>query len=107
MNVFAKKLLVLLPVLLLGLLYLYDRQETYRHVRSKRLVFLAISLLLLYGWIFIEVLLKKQRNFYSVITQGSFYVYFFTVLTLTGYFILFREVSSHDWWQKIMERIDR
>jgi glycopeptide antibiotics resistance protein len=29
------------------------------------------------------------------------------VLTLTGYFILFREVSAHDWWQKMMTRIDR
>jgi glycopeptide antibiotics resistance protein len=29
------------------------------------------------------------------------------VLTLTGYFILFREVSAHDWWHKMMVRIDR
>jgi glycopeptide antibiotics resistance protein len=107
MNAFAKKLLVILPVLVLGFIYLLDRQDTYRHVRSKRLLFLALSLLLLYGWIFVEVLLKKQRNFYSVITQGSFYVYFFMVLTLTGYFILFREVSSHDWWQKMIDRVNR
>jgi glycopeptide antibiotics resistance protein len=106
MNAYTKKVLVFLPVLVLGFIYLYERQETYRHVRSSRLLFLAISLLLLYGWIFLEVLLKKQRSFYSVIMQGSFYVYFFMVLTLTGYFILFREVSAHDWWHKMMVRID-
>ena len=29
------------------------------------------------------------------------------VLTLTGYFILFKEVSSHDWWQKLVNRVER
>jgi glycopeptide antibiotics resistance protein len=27
------------------------------------------------------------------------------VLTLTGYFILFKEVSAHDWWDKMTMRI--
>lgn len=103
----VKKILVILPVVLLGILYLHDHYDTYRHVRNKRLLFLALSLLLLYGWIFIEVIARKQKNFFQLFTQASFYVYIFMVLTLTGYFILFREISAHDWWHKMMVRIDR
>lgn len=104
---FAKKCIVLFPVVLLGLFYLHDHYDTYRHVRNKRLLFLALTVSILYGWIFLEVLARKQRNFFQIATQSSFYVYIFMVLTLTGYFILFREVSAHGWWHKMMLRIDR
>ena len=107
MNVLFKKILVILPVALLGVFYLHDHYDTYRHVQNKRLLLLALSLLVLYGWIFLEVAFRKQKNFFQVMTQGSFYVYIFMVLTLTGYFILSREVSAHDWWHKMMVRIDR
>ena len=106
MRDFAKKFLVILPVIVLGIFYLYDHYETYRHVKQRRLLFLAITILLLYGWIFIEVVIRKQKNFFQMLTQSGFYVFIFMVLTLTGYFILFREVSAHDWWQKMMVRID-
>src|SRR4051794_13407713 len=102
-----KKFLVLLPVVLLGLFYLYSHYDTYRHVRNNRLLFLAFTFLLLYGWIFLEVLLRKQPNFFQTITQAGFYVFVFMVLTLTGYFILFREVASHEWWHRMIVRIDR
>lgn len=107
MSSFFKKLLVLLPVILLGIFYLRDHYENYRHVRNKRLLFLALTLLILYGWIFLEVLRRKQKSFFQMLAESSFYVYVFAVLTLTGYFILFREVSAHGWWQKMMLRIDR
>jgi glycopeptide antibiotics resistance protein len=107
MGGFVKKLLVLLPVVMLGVFYLHDHYDTYQHVRSKRLLFLGLTLLLLYGWIFLEVLIRKQKTFFQIAAQSSFYVYIFMVLTLTGYFILFREVSAHDWWHKMMVRIDR
>lgn len=102
-----KKILVVLPVIALGIFYLHDHYNTYRHVRNKRLLFLALSLLLLYLWIFIEVMIRKQKNFFQIIIQAGFYVFIFMVLTLTGYFILFREVSAHDWWHKMIVRIDR
>ena len=102
-----KKFLILLPVVLLGIVYLHDHYDTYRHVRNKRLIFLALSLLLLYGWILLEVVRRKQKTIFQITTQSSFYVYIFMVLTLTGYFILFREVSSHDWRHKMIVRIDR
>ena len=107
MNALFKKFLVLLPVVILGILYLNAHHETYQHVRNWRLLLLALSFFLLYGWIFMEVFLRKQSVFSQVLTQGSFYVYIFMVLTLTGYFILFREVSSHGWWHKLMLRIER
>jgi glycopeptide antibiotics resistance protein len=28
------------------------------------------------------------------------------VLSLTGYFLLFKEVASHGWWHKVMHRIE-
>jgi len=42
-----------------------------------------------------------------MLVQSSFLVYVFMVLTLTGYFILFREVSTHGWWQNMQIRIRR
>jgi glycopeptide antibiotics resistance protein len=107
MNALLKKLLVLLPVAVLGIFYLHDHYDAYTHVRNKRLLFLALTILLLYGWMFLEVAERKQKTFFQIFTQASFYVYIFMVLTLTGYFILFREVSAHDWWQKMIVRIGR
>ena len=107
MNSAFKKILVLLPVIILGIFYFKDHTELYRNSSGKRLVLFAITLLLLYGWIFLEVLLRKQISFLSIVVQSSFYVYMFMVLTLTGYFILFREISVHDWWHNMVLRIER
>lgn len=107
MTAFFKKILVLLPVCILGVFYLYDHYETYAHVRSKRLLFLALTVVLLYGWIVLETWIRKQNSFGQIAIQSSFYVYIFMVLTLTGYFILFREVSANNWWENMMRRIDR
>lgn len=107
MGAFLKKILVLLPVCVLGAFYLYDHYDTYTQIRSKRLLFLALTILLLYGWILLEVVIRKQNSFVLIALQSSFYVYIFMVLTLTGYFILFREVSANDWWQAMMRRMER
>ena len=107
MNALLKKLLVVIPVVVLGFFYLHDHYDAYKHVRSNRLLFLALTLLLLYGWIFLDTAFRKQKTFFQIFTQSGFYVYIFMVLTLTGYFILFREVSAHDWWHRMMVRIDR
>ena len=107
MNGLLKKILVLLPVIVLGLFYLHDHFENYERLKSKRLLFLAFSFMLLYGWFFLEVIRRKQENFFQIAAQSSFYIYVFMVLTLTGYFILFREISAHGWWNKVMIRIDR
>ena len=107
MSSFLRKILVLLPVVLLGIFFFYDHYETYKHVRQSRLIFLLITFLVFYGLIFLEVSFRNQNTFFAIATQSSFYVYIFMVLTLTGYFILFREVSAHDWWHKMMVRIDK
>lgn len=103
----AKKFLVILPVVVIGIFYLHDHYDTYHHVRSERLLFLGLTVLLLYGWIFLEVIARQQKKNFQMVTQASFYVYIFMVLTLTGYFILFKEVAAHDWWHKMMMRIER
>lgn len=107
MSSLTKKFLVILPVVLLSIFYLHDHYDTYRNVGSRRLFFLALTFLVLYGWIFLEVVVRKQKTFFQIATQASFYIYIFMVLTLTGYFILFREASVHNWWDKMMARIDR
>ena len=101
-----KKILVVLPVLLLTLLYLKDHyREEYRHAGIERLLLFGATLLILYGWIVISVFIWKQRTAFSLLLQSSFFVYVFMVLTLTGYFILFREISSHGWWNNMRLRI--
>jgi len=54
MGKLARKILVLLPVMVLGIFYLHDRYNTRQHIQSKRLLFLALTILLLYGWIFLK-----------------------------------------------------
>ena len=66
----------------------------------------VISLLLLFAWIVFVTVRRKQDNFMQVTIQASFFVYVFAVLQLTGYFILFKEISSHGWWDKMNHRIE-
>jgi glycopeptide antibiotics resistance protein len=107
MNSFIKKIIVILPVVLLSLFFLRTRyHEEYAHASFKRVAGFGLSILLLYIWIIFVVARKKQESFFEGFVQSSFFVYVFMVLTLTGYFILFKEVSSHDWWEKIVRRVE-
>ena len=106
MNTFLKKLLVILPVIILGFFFLRDLyREEYAQASFKRLTGFALSVLLLFIWIIFVVARKKQDTIFVGLIQSSFFVYVFMVLTLTGYFILFKEVSSHGWWEKMMHRV--
>src|SRR6186997_2522592 len=107
MNSFFKKIIVIIPVVVLSFFFLRARyHEEYAHASFKRVAGFALSILLLYLWIIFVVVRKKQDNFFEGFVQSSFFVYVFMVLTLTGYFILFKEVSSHDWWEKIVRRVE-
>jgi glycopeptide antibiotics resistance protein len=108
MNVMLKKLLVLLPGLALTIYYLgaHWRQD-YRHLGAGRSLLFLFTLVVLYGWILLTVLGWKQKNGLIMIVQSSFLVYIFMVLTLTGYFILFREISAHGWWSGMRLRVER
>jgi len=75
--------------------------ESYSGASFKRVAGLALSILLLFGWIVFVTIRRKQNNFFEVAVQASFFIYVFAVLQLTGYFILFKEISSHDWWDKM------
>jgi len=108
MTYWLKKILVILPVLVLTVFFLHDHYASdYKHVSNKRLIFLGLTILLLYGWILIEVFYRKQSSVFNMVVQSSFYVYVFSVLTLTGFFILFREISVHDWWHKMELRVEK
>lgn len=107
MNNTLKRLLVILPVMIVSLFYfrvLY--QESYSSASFKRVAGLALSILLLFAWIFFVTARRKQDNFLQVTVQASFFIYVFAVLQLTGYFILFKEISSHGWWDKMNQRIE-
>jgi len=98
---------VILPVMIVSLFYfrvLYH--ESYSGASFKRVAGLVLSILLLFGWIVFVTIRRKQNNFLQVTVQASFFIYVFAVLQLTGYFILFKEISSHDWWDKMNHRID-
>jgi glycopeptide antibiotics resistance protein len=103
-----KKILVLVPVNLLGYYYLHRHYAGFAaHVTEGRIVLLWLSFFLCYAWIFVEVWRRKQDSIFVIGTQASFFVYVFMVLTLTGYFILFREVSVHDWYERMMMRVEK
>jgi len=107
MNTTLKKLLVILPVMIVSLFYfrvLYH--ENYSGASFKRVIGLVLSVLLLFSWIILVTVRRRQDNFFQVTVQASFFIYVFAVLQLTGYFILFKEISSHGWWDKMNQRIE-
>jgi len=98
---------VILPVMIVSLFYfrvLYH--ENYSGASFKRVAGLVLSILILFAWIIFVTVRRKQNNFLHVTVQASFFIYVFAVLQLTGYFILFKEVSSHGWWDKMNQRIE-
>lgn len=99
--------MVITPVIIISLFYLRILyHEHYIHSTSKRVLAFILSVLLLYLWILFITIRKRQDNFLQVLIQSGFFVYVFAVLQLTGYFILFREISSVDWWGKMNHRIE-
>ena len=108
MNITLKKFIVILPVMVVSLFYfrvLYH--ESYSGASFKRAAGLVLSILLLFVWIVFVTIRRKQNDFLEITVQASFFIYVFAVLQLTGYFILFKEISSHDWWDKMNDRIIR
>ena len=102
-----KKILVIIPVVIVSLVYfrlLYN--EVYQNASFKRVSGFVLSILLLYGWILFFTIRRKQNSFPDIIIHSSFFIYVFAVLQLTGYFILFKEISAYDWWDKMQHRID-
>jgi glycopeptide antibiotics resistance protein len=107
MKTWLKKLIVILPVTIAGLVYLpVLYQNSYQEASFKRMIGLALSVLLLYAWIVLMTIRKRHHDFLQVLVHSSFFVYVFAVLQLTGYFILFKEVSSYGWWDKMNQRIE-
>lgn len=101
------KILVIIPVLIVSVYFLKNiYREDYEHASTKRVTGLVLSIALLYGWIILFMIRRRQDHFLQIIIQSSFFVYVFAVLQLTGYFILFREISSSGWWDKMDHRID-
>ena len=107
MNTTFKKFIVILPCIIVSLFYFREiYHESYNGASFKRVVGFLLSIILLFGWIVFVTNRRKQNNFLQVTVQASFFIYVFAVLQLTGYFILFKEISSHDWWDKMNHRID-
>jgi glycopeptide antibiotics resistance protein len=107
MNTTLKKLLVILPVMIVSLFYfriLYH--ENYSGASFKRVAGLGLSILFLFAWGIFVTIRRKQHDFWQITMQASFFIYVFAVLQLTGYFILFKEISSHGWWDKMNHRIE-
>ncbi len=103
-----KKIAVLLPVIVLTIFYLRANYASeYSHAGTRRLALFAITLIILYTWYFRETWVRSQENVAQFLLQSSFFVYIFMVLTLTGYFVLFREISSEGSWDRMLRRFVR
>jgi glycopeptide antibiotics resistance protein len=108
MTASLKKILVIFPVLLLTVFFMHDHYaRDYAHTSKGRILFFSFTLSLLYAWIFYDLIKREPGTLLQVGINSTFYVYIFMVLTLTGYFILFREVSMHEWWHKMIVRVEK
>lgn len=101
-----KKIAVLLPVFILALFYFkvrYHGEYAAAGLRGK--ASLAFGVCIMFLAMSIGVYKRKQETFLQGFIQSSFLVYVFMVLTLTGYFLLFREVAAHGWSHRVLRRI--
>ena len=94
-----RKIVVLLPVFILALFYL----KVSAGLRDK--TGLVFSVCIMFIVMIIGVYSTKQESLLQACIQSSFLIYVFGVLTLTGYFMLFRELAAHGWWHKLLHRI--
>jgi len=94
-----RKIVVLLPVFILALFYL----KVTAGLRDK--TSLVFSVCIMFIIMIIGVYRTKQESLLQACIQSSFLIYVFGVLTLTGYFMLFRELAAHGWWHKLLHRI--
>ena len=101
-----KKIAVLLPVFILALFYFKTRyHEEYAVAGLRGKASLAFGVCIMFLVMILGVYKKKQETFLQGFIQSSFLVYVFMVLTLTGYFILFREIAAHGWWHRVLNRV--
>jgi len=101
-----KKIAVLLPVFILALFYFKTRyHEEYAVAGLRGKASLAFGVCAMFLVMILGVYKKKQETFLQGFIQSSFLVYVFMVLTLTGYFILFREIAAHGWWHRVLLRV--
>ena len=101
-----KKIAVLLPVFILALFYFKARyHEEYAVAGLRGKASLAFGVCIMFFVMILGVYKKKQETFLQGFIQSSFLVYVFMVLTLTGYFILFREIAAHGWWHRVLHRV--
>jgi glycopeptide antibiotics resistance protein len=101
-----KKIAVLLPVFILALFYFKARyHEEYAVAGLRGKASLAFGVCIMFLVMILGVYKKKQETLLQGSIQSSFLVYVFMVLTLTGYFILFREIAAHGWWHRVLHRV--
>jgi glycopeptide antibiotics resistance protein len=101
-----KKIAVLIPVFILAFFYFQARYyDEYASAGLRGKASLAFGVSLMFIVMIIGVYKKRQETFLQGFIQSSFLIYVFMVLTLTGYFLLFREVAAHGWWQRVIHRI--
>ncbi len=101
-----KKIAVIIPVVILAFFYFKARyHEEYAVAGLRGKASLALGVLIMFMVMIISVYKRRQKTFLEGFVQSSFLIYVFMVLTLTGYFILFREVAAHGWWQRVIHRL--
>ncbi|HMG66758.1 MAG TPA: VanZ family protein [Chitinophagaceae bacterium] len=100
-----KKWTVFIPVLIVSFFYFKAKYyEDYAVAGLRGKASLAFGVLIMLGIMMVGIYRKKPDSFFQWFLISSFFVYIFMVLTLTGYFGLFREIAAHGWWQRVVHR---
>ena len=107
MKTILKKLAVLVPVIIFTLFYFRARyHEEYAVAGLRGRASLALGVFIMIIIMALVVYSRNQDTFFQIFVQSTFLIYVFMVLTLTGYFLLFRELAAHGWWHKVVHRIE-
>jgi glycopeptide antibiotics resistance protein len=101
------KLSLLIPAIIVGVIFLDLYSGRLSHTSDKRLLFFSTSFAFLFALFLFDTLRRRDNTLCMKTVQSSFYVYLFMVFCLTGYFILFREVASGGWWQRMALRVEQ
>lgn len=88
-SIVAKKILVMLPAIIIVALFAQDHMNTYRFINTEYSINRFINIAPFLVFVLWSTRKRKQTNFMDAAVQSSFNIYIFGVLSLTIFYIPF------------------